>query len=213
MVGRGGLSNSTLSPSDIGSDCRMSWCSSPIKCAIRVGLRGMTVDTSIISAGLLGVFLAVGAGGVSNSILGPSDIGSDCRKSWCSSSIKCPNRVGLRGKRVETSRAASSPSLDKRFCEDEAGKVRFVFVGEEDEGGLIGDLVDRNGVGWSFLVGDFCLFGVGSSFTGDLLSLSLVVGNPLPTRALNSDDSSISKLIRSGIDISAIIDCEMFISG
>jgi hypothetical protein len=173
----------------------------------------MTVDTSIISAGPLGVFLAVGAGGVSNSILGPSDIGSDCRKSWCSSSIKCPNRVGLRGKRVETSRAASSPSRDKRLCEDEAGKVRLVFVEEEDEGGLIGDLVDRKGVGCSDLMGDLSLLGVGSSFTGDLLSFSLVVGNPRPTPTLNSEDSSISKLIRSGIDISAIIDCEIFISG
>ena len=121
--------------------------------------------------------------------------------------------MGLRGKRVETSRAASSPSRDKRFCEDEAGKVRFVFVGEEDEGGLMGDLVDRKGVGWSVLVGDLSLLGVGSGFTGDLLSLSLVVGNPLPTPTLNSEDSSISKLIKSGIDISAIIDCEIFISG
>jgi hypothetical protein len=173
----------------------------------------MTVDTSIISAGPLGVFLAVGAGGDSKSILGPSDIGSDCRNNWCSSSIKCPNRVGLRGKRVETSRAASSPSRDKRLCEDEAGKVRFVFVGEEDEGGLRGDLVDREGVGWPVFMGDLSLLGAGSGFTGDLLSLSLVVGNPLPTLALRSDDSSISKLIRSGIDISAIIDCDMFISG
>jgi hypothetical protein len=41
----------------------------------------MTVDTSIISAGPLGVFLAVGAGGVTKSMLGPSDIGKDCRKS------------------------------------------------------------------------------------------------------------------------------------
>jgi hypothetical protein len=96
--------------------------------------------------------------------------------------------------------------------EDEAGKVRFVFAGEEDEGGLIGDLVDRKGVGCSDLIGDLSLLGVGSGFTGDLLSLFLVVGNPLPTLALNSDDSSISKLIRSGIDISAIIDCEIFIS-
>jgi len=97
--------------------------------------------------------------------------------------------------------------------EDDAGKVRFVFVGEEDEGGLIGDLVVRKGVGCSDLMGDLSRLGVGSSFTGDILSLSLVVGNPLPTLALNSVDSSISKLIKSGIDISAIIDCEIFISG
>jgi len=173
----------------------------------------MTVDISIISAGPLAVFRTVGAGGVSNKILGPSDIGSDCRRSWCSSSIKCPNRVGLRGKRVETSRAASSPSRDRRLFEDDAGKVRFVFVGEEVEGGLIGDLVDRKGLERSVLMGDLSLPGVGSGFTGDLLLFSLVVGNPRPTPAFQSDDSSISKLTRSGIDISAIIDCEIFISG
>jgi len=121
--------------------------------------------------------------------------------------------VGLRGKRVETSRAASSPNLDKRVLDDEAGKVRFVFVGEEDAGGLIGDLVDRKGVRWAVLPGDVCLLGVGSGLTGDFLIVSRVVGNPRPDPALNSDDSSISKLIRSGIDISAIIDCEIFISG
>jgi len=173
----------------------------------------MTVDISIVSAGPLAVFRTFGAGGVSNKTLGPSDTGSDCRRSWCSSSIKCPNRVGLRGNRVETSRAASSPSRDKRLCEDDAGKVRFVLVGEEDEGGLIGDLVDWKGVGCSVLMGDLSLLGVGSGFTGDLLSFSLIVGNPLPTPTLNSEDSSISKLAKSGIDISAIIDCEIFISG
>ena len=97
--------------------------------------------------------------------------------------------------------------------DDEAGKVRFVFVGEEDAGGLIGDLVDRKGLRWAVLPGDLSLLGVGSGLIGDLLSLSRVVGNPRPDPALNSDDSFISRLIRSGIDISAIMDCEMFISG